>query len=89
MLHEILYAIFVHTHMSLLSNKPAFIAGVDIWAKKATIHQLTVMLATSSHHASHVLLPGYNHLLTTGADDPTLLTIARAPAREIIEMKDH
>ena len=68
MFHEILYAIFVHTHMSLLSNKPAFIAGVDIWAKKATIHQLTTMLATSKN----VLFPGHNHLLTTSADGPTL-----------------
>ena len=36
--------------------------------KKATIHQLTTMLATSKN----VLFPGHNHLLTTGADDPTL-----------------
>ena len=36
--------------------------------KKATIHQLTTRLATSKI----VLFPGHNHLLTTGADDPTL-----------------
>ena len=36
--------------------------------KKATIHQETTMLATSRN----VLFPGYNHLLTTGADDLTL-----------------
>ena len=35
---------------------------------KATIHQVTTMLATSKN----VLFPGHNHLLTTGADDPTL-----------------
>ena len=36
--------------------------------KKATIHQLTSMLATSKNF----LFPGHNHLLTTGADDLTL-----------------
>ena len=36
--------------------------------KKATIHQLTTMLATSKN----VLFPGHNHLLTTSTDDPTL-----------------
>ena len=35
---------------------------------KATIHQVTTMLATSKN----VLFPGHNHLLTTGTDDPTL-----------------
>ena len=34
-------------------------------AKKATIHQVTTMLATSKN----VLYPGHNHLLTTGADN--------------------
>ena len=38
------------------------------WAKKAAIHQVTTMLATSEN----VLFPGHNHLLTTGVDDPTL-----------------
>ena len=38
------------------------------WAKKATINQVTTMLATSEN----VLFPGHNHLLTTGADDLTL-----------------
>ena len=37
--------------------------------KKATIHQVTTMLATSKN----VLFPGHNHLLTTGTDDPTLV----------------
>ena len=36
--------------------------------KKATIHQLTIMLATSKN----VLLSGPNHLLTTSTDDPSL-----------------
>ena len=40
----------------------------DTLDKKATIHQLTTMLTTSKN----VLFPGYNHLLTTGADDPSL-----------------
>ena len=37
-------------------------------SKKATIHQVTTMLATSKD----VLFPGHNHLLTTGTDDPSL-----------------
>ena len=36
--------------------------------KKATIHQVTTMPATSEN----VLFPGHNHLLTTDTDDPTL-----------------
>ena len=36
--------------------------------KKATIHQVTTILTTSKN----VLYPGQNHLLITGADDPTL-----------------
>ena len=44
--------------------------------KKHTIHQVTVMLATSKN----VIFPGHNHLLTTGTDDPTL-NISRAPAK--------
>ena len=55
------------------------------WTKKATIHQLTTMLSTSKN----VLFSRYNHLLTTGDDDPTLLIIARAPARVIIKVKGH
>ena len=34
--------------------------------KKATIHQVTTMLAISKN----VLFPGHNHLLTTDAEDP-------------------
>ena len=36
--------------------------------KKATIHQVTTMLATSKN----ILFPGHNLLLTTGTDDLTL-----------------
>ena len=43
------------------------------------------MLATSKS----VLLPGHNHLLTTGADDPTPLIILLAGARAIIKVSDH
>ena len=44
--------------------------AVICWAtlrKKATIHQVTTMLATSKN----VLFPGHNHLLTIGTDDPS------------------
>ena len=37
--------------------------------KKATIHQVITMQATSKN----VLFPGHNHLLTTGTDDPSLV----------------
>ena len=36
--------------------------------KKATIHQVTTMLATSKN----VLFPGHNHLLTASGNDPSL-----------------
>ena len=36
--------------------------------QKATIHQVTTMLASSNN----VLFPGHNHLLAIGTDDPTL-----------------
>ena len=36
--------------------------------KKATINQVTTMLATSKN----VIFPGHNHLLTTSTDDPSL-----------------
>ena len=48
------------------------VPGEPMWAvtlvKKATIHQVTTMLATSKN----VLFPGHNHLLITGTDDLTL-----------------
>ena len=40
--------------------------------KKATIHQVTTMLANSEK----LLFPGHNHLLTTSTDD-----VAQAPGR--------
>ena len=48
--------------------------------KKATIQQVTTMLATSKN----VLFPGHNHLLTTGTDDPSL-----AGAQAIIKVSGH
>ena len=36
--------------------------------KKASIHQVTTILTISKN----VLFPDHNHLLTTGADDPSL-----------------
>ena len=42
--------------------------GLSALRKKATIHHVTTMLATSKN----VLFPSHNHLLTTGTDDPTL-----------------
>ena len=53
-------------------------------AKTASIDHVTTTLATYKN----VLCPCHNHLLTTGADDPTLI-IARAPARVIIKVKGH
>ena len=43
--------------------------------KKATIHQVTTMLAITKN----ALSIGHNNLLTTGTDDPRLI-IARVPA---------
>ena len=40
------------------------------------------MLATSKN----VLFPGHNHLLTTGADDPTTLIITLVGAQAIIKV---
>ena len=48
--------------------------------RKAIIHQVTAMLATSKN----VLFPGHNHLLTTRTDDPSL-----AGARAIIKVSGH
>ena len=41
--------------------------------KKATILQVTTVLATSKN----VLFPGHNHLLPTGTFDPTLWLLAK------------
>ena len=55
---------------------PSLLSGIYLIAlfavslgKKATIHQVTAMLATSKN----VLFPGHIPLLTTGADDLTLI----------------
>ena len=48
--------------------------------EKATIHQVTTMLATSEN----VLFPGHHHLLSTGTDDPSL-----AGAQVIIKVLGH
>ena len=45
--------------------------------KKATIHQVTTMIATSKN----VLFPGHNLLLTTGTDNPTLW---HSPERQLV-----
>ena len=44
------------------------VLGLPSLRKKPTDHQVTTMLATFKN----VLFPGYNHLLTTGADGPSL-----------------
>ena len=46
-------------------------------AKKATIYQVTTMLATSEN----ILFPGHNHLLTTGTDETPTLRLYR-PSRQ-------
>ena len=48
--------------------------------QKATMHQLTTIQAT----CQNVLFPGHKHLLTTGADEPSL-----AGARAIIKVLGH
>ena len=58
-------------------------AGVQCMAtvrQKATIHQVTTMLATPKN----VLFPGHNHLLTTGTDGPSLTS-----AQVIIKVSGH
>ena len=45
------------------------IAKLKAFPLEAKIYQLIIMLSTSNN----VLFPGHNHLLTTGANDLTLL----------------
>ena len=52
-------------------------------SQKATIHQVTTMLATYKN----VLFPCHN-LVATGTDDPTLI-ITRVPARVLIRVTGH
>ena len=59
-----LTAIIICQDVPFLCEFPALLA----LHKKSTMHQVTTMLATSKN----VLLPGHNHLLTTGTHDPTL-----------------
>ena len=50
--------------------------------KKATIHQVTTMLATSKN----VRFPGHDHLLTAGTYDPSLagaLAISKVLGRSV------
>ena len=59
--------------MALKSNITCTDTPVALWEgitgqKSHYIHQLTTMLPTSNN----ILFPGHNHLLTTGADDPSL-----------------
>ena len=42
----------------------------DSTVQKATIHEVTTMLATDKE--LYVLFPGHSHLLTTDTDNPTL-----------------
>ena len=55
-----------HNINSKVSNHPHM--PMEHTAQKATVQEVTTMLATSEN----VLFTGHNHLLTTGADDPTL-----------------
>ena len=57
----------MHTY-SFSLNRNNTVNDSTTTVKKHTIHQVTTMLATSKN----LLFPGHNHLLTTGADDPTL-----------------
>ena len=61
-------------------TKKEILPGEDSLRKKATIHQVTTMLATSKN----VLFQGHNHLLTTGTDDSS-----PAGAQAIIKMLGH
>ena len=51
-----------------LNSRCSFLFVYALHCAKSTIHQVTTILATSKN----VLIPGHNHLLTTGADDLTL-----------------
>ena len=57
---------YKYTDNSSLS--PFLLLQYHTLGKKATIHQVTTLLATSKN----VLFPGHNHLITTGAHGLTL-----------------
>ena len=67
--------------MRHFAHSPASNPLLFLYAKKAAIHQVTSLLATSKH----VLFPGHNNLLSTGTDGPTLWLSVRV----IIKMKGH
>ena len=56
------------TEVSLALSQMCTLFQCFTQCEKATLHQLTTMLAISKN----LLFPGHNHLLTTGADDATL-----------------
>ena len=57
-----------HQHTYIIKGCRAFKRIVLLLTEqKATIHQVTTMLATSKN----VLFPGHNHLLTTSTKDPS------------------
>ena len=55
-----------------------FVSCAHHTVQKATIQQVTTMLATSEN----VLFPGHNHLVTTGYWWPDTLIIAGAPVEK-------
>ena len=57
-------------------HKKVSILFLQSLSKKATVYQITTMLATSKN----VEFPGHNHLLTPFADDPDTLIIAQVSA---------
>ena len=70
----------ITTHKLQLIMYTALYDNAKLLRKKATVHQVTTMLATSKT----VLFTGHNHLVTTDADDPSL-----ASAQAIIEVSGH
>ena len=56
----------IHVHTTKTSHSSRY--TVRSLRKKATINQVTTMLASSKN----VPFPGHNHLITTGTDDPSL-----------------
>ena len=75
-----------HHRLVLIMNWNWILKEVTLH-KKATIQQVTTMLATSKN----ALFPGHNHLPTTGDWWPGISIIARAPAQknmstELIEL---
>ena len=79
------YSSTVYCSATLIGSHLLFPCVATITAqKKATIHQVTTMLAISKY----LLFPGHSHLLTTGTDELTLI-ITKVPAGAIIKVKGH